>query len=165
MATIKVGVKLGYVPYSPENENICSISRPSELDLSTFLKDKKVVIVAAPGAFTPTCTEKHIPPFVTDADKLKAKGVDEILVLTTDNPFVTVAWGKALGNKQQAKFVSDPFGKFSELLGLAMPGGDYVTTRSQRYALVVDNGIVKYVGVETARGVSVSGIDAVLKSI
>ncbi|VEU23382.1 DEKNAAE104771 [Brettanomyces naardenensis] len=169
MAQISVGaklplkVKLGFVPYTPEHENICSIGRPLQLDLST-IQGKKVVIVAAPGAFTPTCTERHIPPFVSEYSKLKAKGIDDIFIVTTDNPFVQAAWGKALGNKGQLKFVSDPKGTFSAQLGLAnLDGDDYVVARTLRYALVVDDGVVKYVGVEHGGSLDSSTLDAVLK--
>ncbi|ODV86261.1 hypothetical protein CANARDRAFT_131484 [[Candida] arabinofermentans NRRL YB-2248] len=165
-ATLPTDIKLGYVPYSPENENICSIAFPTSLDLATLIPNKTVVIVAAPGAFTPTCTENHIPDFVKKADELKAKGADEILVLTTDNPFITVAWGKALGNKGQVKFVSDPKGQFSGKLGLAnLAGDDFVPARTLRYALIVKNGVITYIGLEPSKGVTVSGFDAVLENL
>ncbi|QPG76212.1 hypothetical protein FOA43_003598 [Brettanomyces nanus] len=161
---LPTAVRLGYIPYTPEHENICSIGRPAELDLSKILPGKKVVIVAAPGAFTPTCTERHIPPYVADYEKLKSRGIDDIFIATTDNPFVQAAWGKALGNKGQLKFVSDPKGAFSAQLGLAdLKGDDYVPARTFRYALVVDNGTVKYVGVEKNGSLEHSTLDAVLK--
>lgn len=152
------------MPYTDEHSGICSIGRPSWLDLKEILPGKKVVITAAPGAFTPTCTERHIPGFVRDYNQLKEKGIDEILVLTTDNPFVQSAWGKALGNKGQIKFVSDPKGKFSTEIGLAgPPNDDFVVVRTQRYALVVEDGIVKYVGVEHNGSLNVSTSKAVIE--
>lgn len=159
-------IKLAYVPYSPDHASICSIARPAGLDLSAELPGKKVVIVAAPGAFTPTCTERHIPAFVKGASQLKAKGVDEVLVLTANDPFVLAAWGKALGNTgDYIKFTSDPKAAFSAKLGLAKYPDSYLPARTLRYAIIVDNGVIKYVGVEQSGSLDKSTIEAVLKHL
>ncbi|KAG7881862.1 hypothetical protein KL905_000653 [Ogataea polymorpha] len=172
MSQIKVSdklptdIKLFYVPYSPEHENICSIALPKELDLAELAPGKTLVIVAAPGAFTPTCTERHIPAFVQHAEELKKKGADEIIVLTTNDPFVQSAWGKALGNsKGVVKFATDPSGAFSKKLGLAVDGAPFVTYRTGRYALIAKDGVVTYVGVETGKDVTVSSYEAVLEHL
>ncbi|QOU19240.1 hypothetical protein BRETT_004461 [Brettanomyces bruxellensis] len=161
---IPTNIKLGYIPYTPEHENICSIGRPISVDLSKILPGKTIVLVAAPGAFTPTCTERHIPGFVSGYKQLKDNGADEVYVLTTDNPFVQAAWGKALGNKGEVKFVSDPKGAFSAELGLAsIEGDEYVPARTFRYAAVVIDGVVRYLGVEHNGSLDRSTFPAVLR--
>lgn len=124
------------------------------------LPGKKVIITAAPGAFTPTCTEQHIPGYIKDAEKFKAKGVDKIIVLTTNDPFVNAAWGKALGYTNEENFIifaTDPNGALSTELG-----DNYLVDlskigfglRTNRYAAIVDNGKVTFLENEDEGGFS-----------
>lgn len=164
--TVPTDIKLNYVPYTEESSSILACSRPIELDLASIFPGKTVVIVSVPGAFTPTCTESHIPAFVKGAAELKAKGVSDIIVLSSNDAFVLSAWGKALGDKGAIKFACDPQAKFSSKIGLAIEKEDpNVFKRTSRYALIVKDGKVYYVGQELAGGVTVSGFDDVLKAL
>jgi len=161
------GVKLAYIPYSPENSDVHACGAPIQLDLDKELAGKKVVIVAVPGAFTPTCMNDHIPAFGKHLSDFKSKGVDEVIVISANDPFVLTAWGKILNLFDKVTFASDPNASFSESVGLSLDGtAKGLGIRTQRYALVVDNGKVTYLGVEpNPPEVTVSGADAVLAKL
>ncbi|KAI9212974.1 hypothetical protein DS838_002174 [Geotrichum bryndzae] len=129
--------------------------------------NKKIVIVSVPGAFTPTCTANHIPPYIERIEELKKKGVDKVLVLSANDPFVQSAWGKALGAKgDDIIFVSDGNAAFSTSIGQALDlSKNGFGVRSARYAIIVDNNKVVYNEQEPGSDVTVSGIDAVLKHL
>ncbi|MCJ1353321.1 MAG: hypothetical protein MMC33_003306 [Icmadophila ericetorum] len=150
-----------YVPYKPETEEITSCGIPQNYDASKEFKDKKVVLVAVPGAFTPGCSVRHLPGFIEHKDKLKTAGVDAVVILAFNDAFVMSAWGKA--NKvtgHDILFMSDPGTKFSQSIGWTF--GE----RTGRYAIVIDHGKVTYADKESSPGdVTVSGVDAVLKAI
>ncbi|KAK6205311.1 Redoxin [Scheffersomyces amazonensis] len=184
MAEVKQGdqfpkdVELSYIPIDISNLELLdplACQRPINLKLdSLFGVEGKIVIVAVPGAFTPTCTENHIPPFITHLAQLKEKlDVNHILIISTNDAFVNNAWGKLLlkqglrgvkidGEVPKVYFASDTKGSFSQPLGLFNAEAD----RTKRYALIVDQKTAKfdYVGVEVERGVKFSGIDAVLSA-
>lgn len=172
MVSIKVGdkfptdIKLQYTPYNAESGDILACSIPTAYDLSKKLPGKTVVFVAVPGAFTPTCTADHIPPFVQKIGELKSKGVDEVVVISANDAFVLNAWGKALGVKDEIIFASDPNALLSGKLGLQKDlTAAGMGVRTSRYAVIVVDGIVKYVEEEPGSGVSVSGVDAILSAL
>jgi len=129
-------------------------------------RKKKVVIVSIPGAFTPTCTANHVPPFVEHASVLKQKGVDAVIILSANDPFVQSAFGKANGVTDDFfYFACDPAASFSKSVGLSVELPPALGTRTARYAIVVDHGVVEYVEAEPGRDVSVSGYDAVISTL
>ena len=123
---------------------------------------KTVALFAVPGAFTPTCNDTHFPGFQVNVDKIKDKGVDQVVCIAVNDPFVMAAWEKSLG-AQGIDVLSDGNGEFVEKLGLTLDlSAAGLGTRSARFALVAEDGVVKYLGVEPAKDVGVSSADAVL---
>ena len=142
--TIKVGDKIPSV-------SLKTMDKDGMQTLSTddIFKGKKVVLFALPGAFTPTCSAKHLPGFVTQAEALKAKGVDTIACLSVNDAFVMDAWGKAQNTGDKVLMLADGNADFSKAVGLTMDGTGYgMGTRASRYAMVVENGTVKALNVE-----------------
>ncbi|MCE9680160.1 peroxiredoxin [Shewanella sp. AS1] len=133
-------------------------------DLNTLFANKKVVLFAVPGAFTPTCSDEHLPGYVILADQFKAKGVDIIACVSVNDAFVMSAWGKAQ-NASELMMLADGDGSFSRALGLEMDTGSFGGVRSQRYAMVIDNGVVTLLNVEEPKSFEVSKADVVLTSI
>jgi len=130
-------------------------------------KGKKVVLFAVPGAFTPTCHKNHMPGFVTNADKIKAKGVENIYVTSVNDIFVMNEWKKASGADGKVEVLADGAGEFAKAIGLDMDmstGG--MGVRSKRYAMVVDDGVVKTLNIEDAPGkADISGAENLLKGL
>jgi peroxiredoxin len=125
---------------------------------------RKVVLFALPGAFTPTCSAKHLPGFVEKADQIKARGVDEIVCLSVNDAFVMGAWAKAQGAAGKVTLVADGNGEFSKAVGLDFDGSNFgMGVRSQRYAAVIENGVVKHLAVEKPMKFEVSSAEAILK--
>lgn len=128
---------------------------PEAVDLASLLKGRKVVIFAVPGAFTPTCHSAHMPSFIRTKDALAAKGVDEIVCVAVNDPFVMDAWAKATGaDKAGITVLSDGDASFTKALGLdfsAPPAG--LVDRSKRYAMVVDDSAVSILHLEESPGV------------
>lgn len=119
-----------------------------------------------PGAFTPTCTANHIPPFIQKAKDIKSKGVDDIIVLSANDPFVQSAWGKALGAKDEIIFASDADAAFSAKGDFSLDlNSKGMGNRTARYALIVDHGKITYAEKEPGSEVTVSGADAILKNL
>lgn len=126
---------------------------------------KTVALFAVPGAFTPTCNDTHFPGFQVNVDKLKEKGVDQIVCIAVNDPFVMAAWEKALG-AQGIEVLSDGNGEYAEQLGLTLDlSAAGLGTRSARFALLAEDGVVKYLGVEPGKEVGVSSADAVLEHL
>lgn len=127
---------------------------PEPVDLGERVKGRKVVIFAVPGAFTPTCHSAHVPSFIQSMDDLKSKGVDEVICIAGNDPFVMKAWGEATGaDKAGITMLSDADGSFSESLGLnfsAPPAGLY--NRASRFALAAEDGVVTVLNVEEDGG-------------
>tara|TARA_B100000676_G_scaffold312171_1_gene385107 strand:+ start:3482 stop:3964 length:483 start_codon:yes stop_codon:yes gene_type:complete len=123
---------------------------PAGVRTDDLFTGKKVVLFAVPGAFTPTCSAAHLPGFVVNADAIKAKGVDEIVCMSVNDPFVMMAWGKA-GNADAITMVADPPAEATKALGLdidlSVAG---LGVRSKRFAIIVDNGIIVDIAVENA---------------
>ena len=132
-----------------------------------IFKGKKVVLFAVPGAFTPTCHKNHMPGFVTNADKIKAKGIDTIAVTAVNDVFVMNEWKKASGADGKIDVLADGNGDFAKAIGFdndSSAGG--MGLRSKRYCMVVDDGVVKTLNVEDAPGkADVSGADNLMKSL
>ena len=121
------------------------------VSIGEYTKGRKVVLFAVPGAFTPTCSEKHLPGFLDQADVIKAKGVDAIACVAVNDPFVLKAWDAASGIDGKIDVLSDGNAEFTTALGLQFDGsGVGLGTRSRRYAMVIDDGVVKTLLVEEA---------------
>jgi peroxiredoxin len=124
---------------------------------------KKVVLFAVPGAFTPTCHLKHIPGFIENADAFKKKGIDSVACVAVNDPFVLGAWADASGGKGKILFLSDGNAEFTKKIGMDFDGsGIGLGTRSKRYAMLVDDGVVKVLNVEDSPGVAVESTAAKL---
>ena len=134
------------------------------LDTEEFFANKKVVLFAVPGAFTPTCSEAHLPGFIVAADELKAKGVDAIICLSVNDAFVMNAWGKAQ-NAENLMMVADGDGSYTKALGLEMETGAFGGTRSQRYSMIIDNGIVTHLNIEQPKAFEVSTAQVILEQL
>ncbi|KAI9318971.1 Redoxin [Dichotomocladium elegans] len=168
--TVQVGdiipdATLHYVPFDPE-ASLQTCTRPLPYNLHEKLKGKKAVIFAIPGPFTPTCSETHVPGFIAAADALRAKGVAEIICVSVIDGFVMNAFAKVAGSGNKIIMAGDGNGALTKALGLeADLSKAGLGLRSKRFALVVEDLVVKYVGVEEAPGVSVSGAEAVLAKL
>jgi glutaredoxin/glutathione-dependent peroxiredoxin len=120
-----------------------------DVSIADLTRGKKVVLFAVPGAFTPTCSDKHLPGFLDHADAIKAKGVDAILCVAVNDPFVLSAWEKARNVDGRVKILSDGNAEFARVLGLDFDGSGFgLGTRSRRYAMVVEDGTVKTLLIE-----------------
>ena len=127
---------------------------------------KRVVLFALPGAFTPTCSAKHLPGFVNNHQALKSKGIDSVACLSVNDAFVMDAWGKDQGVEDKVMMLADGNGEFTKAVGLSMDGTGYgMGLRSQRYAMVLDNGVIKTLNVEAPGAFEVSSAEAILKAL
>jgi peroxiredoxin len=123
----------------------------------------RVVLFAVPGAFTPTCSEKHLPGFVVRADDIKAKGVDTIACIAVNDAFVMKAWAAQQDPEGDITFLADGNGDFTKAVGLELDGTGFgMGLRSQRYAAIIDDGVVTELLVEPAPGLEVSSAESVL---
>jgi len=121
----------------------------TNIDTATLLKGKKVVLFGLPGAFTPVCSANHLPGFVAKADDLRAKGIDEIACISVNDPFVMQAWGRQHGADGKVTMLADADGLFTRAIGLSLDLPEYgLSGRSERYSMVVEDGIVKTINVE-----------------
>ncbi|KAJ3810555.1 1-Cys peroxiredoxin isozyme [Lentinula aff. lateritia] len=160
--TIKIGDTVPdgtftYIPYSPELDSHAACGVPTKLTVSKDWKGKKVVL------FAPTCHVNHLPPYVQKYDEFKAKGVDVIAVVAANDAFVMSGWGRFEGLKDKILTLSDPNVEWSKKLGLDLDLSALAFgTRTARYALIIDDLVVKYVEVEPGTEVTVSGAEAVL---
>jgi peroxiredoxin len=135
---------------------------PQDISSEEIFSGKKVVLFAVPGAFTPGCTLTHLPGYVVNADKMKAKGVNTIACLSVNDAFVMDAWGKSQ-NAEELMMLADGNGELTEALGLVLDGSSFgLGKRSQRYAMIVDNGTISHLAVEPAGAVDVSAADKIL---
>jgi glutaredoxin/glutathione-dependent peroxiredoxin len=130
---------------------------------SEVLGSGRVVLFAVPGAFTPTCSEKHLPGFVVRAEDIKDKGVDTIACIAVNDAFVMGAWGAQQDPDGHITFLADGNGDFTAELGLAFDGSGFgLGSRSQRYAAIIEDGVVTELMVEPAPGLDVSSAESVL---
>ncbi|KAL1974188.1 hypothetical protein VTN31DRAFT_5748 [Thermomyces dupontii] len=153
-------VVFSYIPWTPENEDIKACGIPINYYASKEWANKKVVLFALPGAFTPVCSAAHVPGYIENLPKLREKGVDVVAVLAYNDAYVMSAWGKANGVKgDDILFLSDPDARFSKSLGWADEEG-----RTYRYAIVIDHGKVIYAKKESAKNtLEVSKAEAILE--
>lgn len=139
---------------------------PKETSTDDIFKGKKVVLFAVPGAFTPTCSAKHLPGFVQHADEFKAKGVDTIACISVNDAFVMGAWGKDQGTDGKVEMLADGAAAFAKAIGLELDlNARGMGWRSQRYALVAQDGVVTHLGVEAPGGFEVSKAEAILEAV
>ena len=139
---------------------------PQDVSVADVFKGKKVVLFAVPGAFTPTCSLKHLPGFVEKAEEIRKKGVDEIACLSVNDAFVMGAWGEQQKATGKVRMLADGNGDFTKAIGLQLDGSGFgMGSRSQRYAMIVDDGKVKELLVEKGPGLDVSSADSVLAKL
>jgi peroxiredoxin len=160
--TIKIGDKLPSVTLrqvTPEG--------PKEITTDEFFRGKKVALFAVPGAFTPACSQRHLPGYVEKAADIKAKGIDEVACVAVNDPAVLTAWGKDQRSEGKVTMLADGSGDFARALGMELDltkAG--LGIRSKRYSMLVDNGVVKSLNVEQSPGqVEGSGAEAMLKAL
>ncbi|KIJ56121.1 hypothetical protein M422DRAFT_23496 [Sphaerobolus stellatus SS14] len=152
-----------YVPYTDELADHAVCGKPQKLSTDEW-KGKKVVLVSVPGAFTPGCHMTHVPGYVKQVKDLKAKGVDVVAFMAVNDPFVMSAWGRVVGAKEDLIFLSDPAATLSTQLGLSVDrSAQGLGIRGARYALLLDDLVVKYVGVDEAGKIEKSTAETVLK--
>jgi peroxiredoxin len=145
---IKVGDRLPEAKF-----RVMGAEGPAWKTTDEVFKGKKVVLFAVPGAFTPTCNNNHLPGFLQNADAFKAKGIDSICVTGVNDVFVMDAWKKSTGAGSKIDFLADGNGEFAKALDLTMDGsGGGLGTRSRRYAMLVEDGVVKKLNLEEAAG-------------
>ena len=159
--TIKIGDKIPSVTLkqmTPEG--------PKDVSTDEFFGGKKVALFAVPGAFTPTCSQRHLPSYVDRAADIKAKGVDEIACVAVNDVFVLTAWGKEQKAEGKVRMLADGSGDFARALGLELDLTKMgLGKRSQRYSMLVDNGVVKALNVEAPGQFDVSSGEAMLKTL
>jgi peroxiredoxin len=159
--TIKVGDKIPSAKL-----HIMTEQGPKDVTTDEIFKGKKVVLFALPGAFTPTCSAKHLPGFVQNASAIRAKGIDTIACLSVNDAFVMGAWGKDQKVGDKVVMLADGNAEFTKALGLENDNSSYgMGLRSKRYAMVVDNGVVKALNVEKPGSFEVSSAEAVMKAL
>jgi peroxiredoxin len=141
---IKVGDRLPASTF-----RVITADGPKPLTTDEVFKGKKVVLFAVPGAFTPTCHKNHLPGFLTNADAFKAKGIDAIVVTAVNDQFVMNAWKKESGAEGKIEFLADGNGDFAKAVDLTVDAsGNGLGLRSKRYAMLVEDGVVKVLNVE-----------------
>jgi glutaredoxin/glutathione-dependent peroxiredoxin len=140
---------------------------PQPKTTDDVFKGRKVVLVGVPGAFTPTCDRNHLPGYVASADQIRGKGIDAIVVTSVNDVFVLDAWSKASNCGEKIEFLADGNGDFAKALDLAMDGSGFgLGTRSKRYAMVVDDGVVRSINVEDVPSkAEVSSAENLIKSL
>jgi peroxiredoxin len=139
---------------------------PTAVQSTEVLGTGKVVLFAVPGAFTPTCSDHHLPGFVLRADELRAKGVDTVACLSVNDAFVMGAWGQAQNAGGKVEMLADGNGEFTAAVALEMDGSGFgLGTRSQRYAAILEDGVVRELMVEPGPGLEASSVASVLAKL
>ncbi len=156
--TIKVGDSIPEATFVKMTDN-----GPEPVEGNSFFKGRKVAIFSVPGAFTPTCSAKHLPGFVEKADALKAKGIDEVAGTSVNDAFVMGAWGKSANVGDKVTLLADGNGDFARAVGLEMDGTKFgMGKRGQRFSMVVNDGIVEQLNVEGPGEFKVSSAEYML---
>ncbi len=158
--TIKIGDRLPSTNFVKATDN-----GPEQVSSDEFFAGRKVALFSVPGAFTPTCSARHLPGYVEKADELKAKGVDEIACTAVNDAFVMGAWAKS-ANASDVTMLSDGNGSFAKAIGLEMDSSKFgMGTRSQRYAMLVNDGVVEQLHVEAPGEFKVSSAEHLLENM
>jgi peroxiredoxin len=159
--SIKVGDRM------PEgNFGVMTSDGPSTVSTEELFAGDKVVLFAVPGAFTPTCSMQHLPGYVMQAQAILGKGVDTIACMSVNDVFVMDAWGKDIGTGDKVMMLADGNGTYSKALGLELDASGYgMGTRSQRFAIVVDDGVISQLHVEGPGEFKVSSAESVLENL
>ena len=159
--TIKAGEKMPEGKFTRMTKD-----GPQKITTDELFKGKTVVLFSVPGAFTPTCDAKHLPGFVQLADQFRAKGVDTIACMAVNDVFVMSAWGKASNVGENVLMLADGNGDYTRALGLELDAkGHGMGSRGQRFAMVVDNGVVTHLNIEAPGQFKVSAAEAVLAQL
>ncbi len=166
--TIKVGDRLPAGTLSEYIEvegNGCTVG-PNEFKVGELVKGKKVVIFGLPGAFTPTCSAKHVPSYVQNLDKLKAKGVDEVVCMSVNDPFVMGAWARDQKTGGKIRMMGDGSAAYTKALGLESDlTARGLGVRCQRFSMLVEDGVVKALNIEAPGKYEVSDAETMLKQL
>jgi glutaredoxin/glutathione-dependent peroxiredoxin len=156
--TIQVGDRLPSTTFVK-----ATAAGPEQVAGDDFFRGRRVALFAVPGAYTPTCSAKHLPGYLENADALRAKGVDEIACTAVNDAFVLAAWAQANGVDDRVTMLADGNGAFAEAIGLTMDGSKFgMGRRSQRYAMIVDDGTVAALEVEAPGEFKVSSAENLL---
>lgn len=156
--TIKVGDKVPAGQFTVMGEN-----GPEPITADALFSGKKVLLFSVPGAFTPTCSAKHLPGYVENAEALQAKGVDTIACMAVNDVFVMSAWGKSAAADGKVLMLADGNGEYTRALGLEMDASKFgMGRRGQRFSLLVDDGVVSEVNIEPAGSFGVSSAETAL---
>ena len=159
--TIKIGDKLPAVTLQTMRKK-----GVSNIDSAEIFAGKKVVLFALPGAFTPTCSASHLPGYVVKADEVFAKGVDSIVCLSVNDAFVMAAWGENQNVDDRIKMIGDGNASFTHAIGLEVDLTEHgMGVRSQRYAMIVNDGVVEVLNVEAPGKFEVSDVDTILAAL
>ena len=159
--TIQTGDKLPDATFVKVTE-----SGPQQVSTADYFKGRKVALFSVPGAFTPTCSAKHLPGFIDKADELKAKGIDEIACTAVNDAFVMGAWSKNAGAGDTVTMLADGNGAFAEAVGLTMDGTAFgMGKRGQRFSMIVNDGVVEQLNVEAPGEFKVSSADHMLEQL
>jgi len=166
--TIKVGDRLPpgtlseYIEVETEG---CAIG-PNEFKVEDLTRGKKVALFGLPGAFTPTCSAKHVPSYLANFDKLKAKGIDEIICMSVNDPFVMHAWAKDQRSAGKVRMMADGSGAYTKALGLELDlTARGLGVRCQRFSALVEDGVVKQLNIEAPGKYEVSGAETMLAQL
>ena len=166
--TIKVGDRLPegkVMEFFEEERQGCSVG-PNPVDVKEATKGKKIAIFGLPGAFTPTCSAKHVPSYLKNIDKLKGKGVDEVWCFAANDPFVMGAWARDQKANGKIRFMGDGSAEYTKKLGLELDlNARGMGTRMNRFSMLVDNGVVKQLNVEGPGKFEVSDAGTMLKQL
>ncbi|MFV0624771.1 peroxiredoxin [Sphingomonas sp. ac-8] len=139
---------------------------PDQIDTAGYFAGRRVALFSVPGAFTPTCSARHLPGFVEKADAIRAKGIDEIACTAVNDAFVMQAWGEATGVGDKVTMLADGNGAFAKAVGLELDGSKFgLGSRGQRYAMVVNDGVVEALHVEEGGEFRVSSAEHLLETL
>ncbi|MCQ9617186.1 peroxiredoxin [Paenalcaligenes niemegkensis] len=166
--SIKIGDKVPdatLAQYIETATDTCAVG-PNSFQVADLVAGKKIAVFAVPGAFTPTCSERHLPGFITKADEFKAKGVDEIWCVAVNDPFVMGAWAKDQNAGDKVRLLADGSGEWVRKLGLEFDlSAKGLGVRSKRFSALLDDGVVKQLNIDESGGLEKSDADTLLKQI
>ena len=146
--------------------HVMNADGPGALSTDELFGGKKVVVFSVPGAFTPTCSKEHLPGFIDNADAIKAKGIDTIACMAVNDVFVMDAWGNSAGAGGNVLMLADGNGTYAAALGLELDGSGFgLGTRGQRFAMVVEDGVVTQLHVEAPMAFKVSSAESILENL